>query len=241
VDAGDPAHAAEIDAFLQGDATGLSRAEAACLLSHRHAWQRLLDGQDPFLAVFEDDVHLADDIRTLLAAELVPAGIDLIKLEWPLGKVSYARHAHAPYRSRSLHRLLTRAYGAAGYIVSRACARRLLEITASCRDPVDVVLFDDKSPIWREFPVLQVVPAPCIQDHALARLNQASVRFGSAIETGRQDVKAHRDQARRRKAWFSTQKLRRYFSCVLNGADPFHYRRHVPLALGRPGGDPPAG
>ena len=58
VDASDQLNAQDILAFRGADAA-LSTAEAACFLSHRRAWQHLLDSNAEFLAIFEDDAHLA--------------------------------------------------------------------------------------------------------------------------------------------------------------------------------------
>jgi len=226
---------AEIDDFMQIE-SALSRAEAACFLSHRKAWEKLLGSQEPYLAVFEDDVHLSSDISNLLNPELVPAGIGLIKLEYPLHRVAYVHKAYAKILGRSLHRLLTNAYGAAGYIVSRACVKRLLELSESYRQPVDVILFDQDSPLWQEFSVLQVVPAACIQDHELSRIKQSSTRFESAIEAERKDMEMKRQVTKqKRKKLLRNIKIPRYISCVFKGANPFRYRDYVALDLDFPG------
>jgi glycosyl transferase family 25 len=232
VDVHDQSVQTQIDEFMQIE-SALSRAEAACFLSHRKAWERLLDSQEPYIAVFEDDVHLSKDISNLLSPELVPEGIGLIKLEYPLHRVAYVHKAYAKIMGRKLHRLLTNAYGAAGYIVSRECAKRLLELSATFREPVDVFLFDQESPLWQEFSVLQVVPAACIQDHALSQLNKASILFKSAIEAERKDMGVKREAMKlKRKRLFSNIKMPRYISCILKGANPFRYRDYVTLDLG---------
>lgn len=234
IDGNDETAYAQIEGIRCRD-SGLSNAETACILSHRKAWKKLLESSQPFLAIFEDDAHLSEDMRHLLASNLLSSGLDLIKLEIPSGRVSFSRKVHAPFLGRNLHRLLSRAYGAGGYIVSRKCAQRLLEVSEVCDEPVDVLLFDDKSVIWQEFPVLQVVPAACVQDVILSRMNCSEERFESAIESERKHAKFLR-KTRNLKTGKTVafRKIRRYFSCVLNGANPFKYREHVPLDLGFP-------
>lgn len=235
IDASAPTAAEQIDNITIPD-SGLSRAEAACILSHREAWRALLDSEEEFLAVFEDDVHVSADMSQLLNSQLLHAGMDLIKLEVPIGKVSYTHKAVSPYMGRALHRLVSKAYGAAGYIVSRRCATYLLEITERCNAPVDVILFDDKSPIWQKFIALQVVPAACVQDFVLSARDGRIGLFSSAIEEQRQQVKEERRNIKRKKKKsVPLKKLRHYCSCVLQGAHPLRYKGHVPLDLGFPG------
>lgn len=211
----------------------LGRGELACIASHRLAWQWLLESEHPFAAVFEDDVHLSEDIANVLQQDLVPAGFDLIKLEVPTGKVSFAMRAQAVYAHRGLHRLLTRAYCSGAYVISRRCAKRLLELTTQCEQPVDVILFDDTSEVWQTFPILQLIPAPCIQDANLARAIQGEQRFQSALEQDRQITKSMRKGADgRRKSGLPMKKLRSYIWCVMHGADPFRHRCNIAYDLG---------
>lgn len=79
---------------------GLSRAEAACILSHRKAGQLLIESNDDYLAIFEDDVHVAADLSSVLASLIFQTGMDLVKLEIPTGKA----HRHkASVRLQIVH------------------------------------------------------------------------------------------------------------------------------------------
>ncbi|PKN16002.1 MAG: hypothetical protein CVU66_02545 [Deltaproteobacteria bacterium HGW-Deltaproteobacteria-23] len=237
VDAFDQSLKSQFEPFLHGEST-LTYAEVACTMSHRKAWKMLLDSQAPYLAVFEDDVHLSSDISNFLVTNLVPEGVNLIKIEFPLDKVSYVHKRYATFNGRSLHRLITKAYGSAGYIVSRSCARRLLEVTESSRVPVDHILFSPQSVIWKEFILLQTVPALCIQDHVLSKLNRSSVQFESAIAKGKQDtltLKNSGSKKRNNQFGININSMRRYISCVLKGANPLRYRNYIPFNLEFPG------
>lgn len=233
VDASDQLNAQDILAFRGADAA-LSTAEAACFLSHRRAWQHLLDSNAEFLAIFEDDAHLAADLPALLAPDNIPPGIELLRLEEPCGKISIAQQASHPFGGRGIHRVLTRAYGAAGYIVSRRCAAKLLADTRTCAHPVDVVLFDDNWSTFKEFGVFQVVPAACVQDMNLHRNTPEHQRFTSEIEQGRLDTKDARKQRDKPEKRQHFRKLRRYLRCIRQGANPFRYRDYVPVDLGSP-------
>lgn len=213
--------------------SSLSNGEAACVLSHRMAWKRLLDGEEEYLAIFEDDTHLSEDIAYLLKTEWMKNELHLVKLETILRKTSISGIAQHAFGGRKLHRLLAKHYGASGYIVSRRCAKRLLEITESYLLPVDVVLFDEQSPIWEEFGIFQVVPAACIQDNPLARSKNMPGRFESTLIGERSEIKAIRKDTKKARM-FSAKKLHRYFSCVLRGANPFRHWSSVPVELGNP-------
>lgn len=220
---------------LCGPNPTLSSAEAACFLSHRKVWQQLLDSRYQFLAIFEDDVHLSEDLAELLDSRLIPPCVDLVKLEEPCGRVAIGWRRVSPYLGRSMHRLLTRAYGSAGYIVSRRCAQRLLDMSERAYQPVDVVLFDDASPIFKEFGVVQVVPAPCTQDMNLNRRTPEKSLFSSEIEISRQQIKGVFERRMTRKSGLPFRSLRRYLRCIVKGANPFHCRNYIPVDLGAPG------
>ena len=234
VDAKDESMLTEIEE-LRSPSLRLSYTEAACILSHRKAWQYLLNTQHSYLAVFEDDLHLSNDLPQLLNHELIPKNTDLIKLEVPSGKVSFARKPSASLLGRKLHRLITKAYGAGAYIISRRCASKLLKLTEHCAEPVDVTLFDPLSPIWQELGVQQVIPAPCIQDVNLCRLTPSKSLFESTIERERKIAKIVRqNENKARKKSVPLKKLWRYLWCIYQGANPLRYKNYIPLDLGHP-------
>ena len=235
VDAQDESQSETINTFRGGD-SALSKAEVGCFLSHRKAWQFLLSSEASFLAVFEDDTHLSEDLVQILQTEIFFSGSDLIKLEVPSGKVSYDRTPKAQLPGRNLHRLLSRAYGAGAYILSRRCAEYLLNITESCNQPVDVILFDDIQPVFKSFGVFQIIPAPCIQDINLNKNTPAETLFTSSIEGGRQetkDARKSRDKKKGKRVRF--KKFKQYIYCVWHGAHPLNYKDYIPVDLGTPG------
>lgn len=224
VDASDPQMLALIEKHKAPDAE-LSNGEMACILSHRNAWKKLIAGSAPYIAVFEDDLYFSDDVSQLLSLPRIPANIDLIKLETILGKTSISDRDCISFGKRKLCRLLSRHYGAAGYILSRRCAQRLLDLTETCRQPVDVILFDEKSLLWKEFDIYQVSPAVCIQDKFYSELQQRQEQFSSDLESGR--VARNKKKRKSLSESLKCRKLRRYFSCVAQGANPFCYRRVI--------------
>jgi GR25 family glycosyltransferase involved in LPS biosynthesis len=110
--------------------------------------------------------------------------IDLVKLETWCWTVGVDRRALGRIGGRRLYRLRSSHLGAAAYIISRAAARRLLD--RSDVSPVDILLFDEGSPMFESLDILQVIPAPAIQA-ALVR----------STHWGQSDLKRERREAGR--------------------------------------------
>jgi len=135
-----------IDQWFQtgGPLGEIPRGDKCCSLSHRDAWQRLVDSGASHAAVLEDDVVLKDGARFVLRdTDWIPKGIDLIKLEHygPPGQSvllsDFAEIGHG-FRIARMH---SRHTGAAAYILSRRGAEILLAIPRFDL-PVDHLLFN---------------------------------------------------------------------------------------------------
>ena len=117
----------------------LSKAEVACSLSHRSAWQRILDEDLDFGVVLEDDLTLLDnfpDVLDLLSS-LPPEGWDFIKL-FPLRRggdkniaqrFEYRDHAFVTYHRFPL--------GFQGQAISRHGAESMLGNLPYVTEPAD--------------------------------------------------------------------------------------------------------
>ncbi len=131
----DPAHTA----FLQ---TVMRKGSYACLLSHHSIFQKMVDEQIPYAAIFEDDAELSADFKTVLA-EVEP---HLRRTELILF------YSHNNYQKTEFSRLDTKPVGrrqlvytldvwshstAAGYVVTLEAARRLLAINTNVQMPLD--------------------------------------------------------------------------------------------------------
>jgi len=163
----------------------LNAGEIGLFMSHRRAWQRIVDSQQAYGAVFEDDAALALALPQALAAleRLAPAG-DVFKLETTGRAVVLDAAAQALGDCGcSLQRLRSWHGGTAAYVVSRAGAQRLLAATAPLADPVDQVMFNPLSHVCAALAVWQVVPALAMQMNRLERVGEGSA-FATTI--GRQ-------------------------------------------------------
>jgi glycosyl transferase family 25 len=146
----------------------LPRGDRCCTLSHRLAWQALLDSGAPHAVVLEDDVRLSPGAGTLLqASDWVPDDVDLLKLEHygPRGQrilVTQERVllSHSSIgASFCMARLASRHTGAAAYLLSRRAAQRLLEVR-TFNLPVDHLLFNpNNSSLFAALKPWQLIPA----------------------------------------------------------------------------------
>src|SRR5690606_15402798 len=60
----------------------LTPGEIGCFLSHRLCWQTILDGNDNYAAIFEDDVLVGEEAEAILTSSAwIPADADIVKLE----------------------------------------------------------------------------------------------------------------------------------------------------------------
>ncbi len=146
----------------------LTDSEIACLMSHRRCWEIVAQGNDPYCAIFEDDVVLSDGAERLLGdAGWIPADADVVKLETFLKKTVVGQRCNLPVDGFSLSRLHSVHLGTAGYIVSRQAARDLLGETVDIGIPVDHIVFNPIFSVPAGRRIYQMVPALCLQDQFL--------------------------------------------------------------------------
>jgi glycosyl transferase family 25 len=142
----------------------LSTAETALILSHRKAWRRLLASTAEYAVVLEDDAHLGDGFAALLGADWGRLRFDVVKLETSFDRVWLARR-RLDLGDRALRRLGAEHLCAAGYLISRAGALKLIEATRALSAPVDHALFG-RAAIFEGFvDVYQLDPAIVVQDN----------------------------------------------------------------------------
>jgi glycosyl transferase family 25 len=139
----------------------IPRGDKCCSLSHRDAWQRLIDSGGAYGAVLEDDVVLKDGARIVLGSgDWIPKGIDLIKLEHygPPGQSVLLSDFTDVGQGFRIARMHSRHTGAAAYILSRRAAEILLAI-ARFDLPVDHLLFNpNNSKIFARLQPWQLLP-----------------------------------------------------------------------------------
>ena len=184
--------------------------EIAANISHKRCWRIIADGNDPYVCVFEDDVHLSPDAAKFLStSSWIPDGAELIKIETFNFEVAYFyKHPIAAF-DRTLFRLKGFHPGAAGYIISRDAARMLLEKTKNNFGNNSFILFSDRPSRAARLVTYQLFPALCFQDMRIAgdkNPKLASVLGHKDVVNNPFDVqllnqKAKERQARTKRSW----------------------------------------
>jgi glycosyl transferase family 25 len=168
-EAGEP----ELDAVIaaNGPLGRLGNGDRACTVSHTRAWSALLASDARFALVLEDDIYLARDTAAVLAAaDWIPPGVDLVKLE-KFGDRGASRVLLGPAiatlpggAGRMLHRMHSRHVGGGAYILSRRAAEEGLRLRGALRVPVDHLLFNGNvSALARRLKPALVRPAMATQ------------------------------------------------------------------------------
>lgn len=143
----------------------LTAGEIACFLSHISLWQKMLDDGLDYIAIFEDDVYLGENIASFLSQDnWIPKDTHIIKLEMFDKNILMGFAVKILKKGRRLKQLYGCHLGGAGYILSAQAARLLLEYVRENQPiiAVDHVIFEDI--VEKQIlPVYQLLPALCIQ------------------------------------------------------------------------------
>lgn len=143
----------------------LTAAEVGCFLSHRRAWERLLESSAAHAAIFEDDAVFSPDLKEVIAglADLANAP-DLVQMESTPGRRLAVFETEASVHGRSLKRLRAVSIGSCAYRLNRKAAKALLQQSAALPCAIDLFLFDPLSPAWKGLSVAVLDPSPVIQE-----------------------------------------------------------------------------
>ncbi|USA53215.1 glycosyltransferase family 25 protein [Acinetobacter sp. C32I] len=177
----DAANSVGINLARQGS---LTKGEVACLLSHIMLWKKIVDLDLEYMAIFEDDVYLGENIQSFFNDfSWIPNDVHIIKLEAFDKKVDLSFFLKLSKNGRSLYHLKGMHLGGAGYILSKAAAKHYLKLIVDLPElvPVDHILFgcDVKKGKYKAY---QMTPAICAQDFYL---HDKYHNFGSHLEEDR--------------------------------------------------------
>lgn len=165
--------------------TALAPSEIGCMMSHVSLWKHAIDHTLPYIAIFEDDVFLSEDIPLFFSdTSWLPKEFDVIKTETMYNQILINSEQLDIYNNRALHRLHSDHWGGAGYILSLAGATKLFHLITQQPETtlaIDHMIFDTFRALKTSV-VYQVVPALCIQDHLLHPTDQ---QFKSHLEPER--------------------------------------------------------
>ena len=163
VDGSVPQVAAAAAALPPGRYGRMSAGAYGCFLSHRAAWQAILDSGAPWGLVLEDDLLMSEVFPFGDAPQWFPADAEIVKAETNLKRVHFGtRHVPGP-GGAAIGRLKSTSTAAGCYYLSAGKALKMLRATAAFRDGVDHHLFDWDFDGVADAQIWQVCPAPAIQ------------------------------------------------------------------------------
>ncbi len=144
--------------------------DMACTLSHLQICEQFLESTSTHCVVLEDDALMAADLPDWLSdLSWFPRDADIVKLEagTQKGLVVLLGRTKQSHLGRDLRPLLSRHTGAAGYIINRNAARKILGHLLHIDMPIDHFLFNQNiSPIAADLGIYQIEPALVQQDEA---------------------------------------------------------------------------
>lgn len=172
----------------------LTAGEKSCMMSHVVLWQKCVDEQLPYIAIFEDDVVLSNSAPYFLnetawiEERFKLDGAWIIRLETFLERVCYVNDENLlPYHNRYFAQFQMSQMGTAGYILSYQAAQILLKQIKSLSikrlDAIDNLLFGEFLSL-SDLTMRFINPAICIQQY---RLHESS-ELGSQLEQERAQI-----------------------------------------------------
>jgi len=139
----------------------LKETEVACYYSHRHAWDSVIQSNQPTL-ILEDDALLSICTPALLKNLSTKKNVDLINLENRGRKKFVSKSSESIVCNSKLLRLYQDRTGAAGYILWPSGAKKLIQ----CEKRKGIALADAHITACNNLNCYQVEPSPIIQlDH----------------------------------------------------------------------------
>lgn len=201
----------------------LTQGELGCMFSHLSLWQKMIDENIEYLAIFEDDVHLGNNTHLFLTSnDWIAQEMKLIKLE--MFYDTLILDSKRSIMDRKVCELKQANLGTAGYIIHQEMAQCLLNYSKNVFKteaiPIDHIMFD----LFlsnNTYKVYQLEPALCIQSDRLDKNTQ----LRSDLESERKQL---RNGLKKEKAKLTlSQKLIREIKRIFRNAHYFIFSDKV--------------
>jgi glycosyl transferase family 25 len=120
----------------------LTKGEIGCLLSHRKCWQRLVDSDERFGLILEDDIVFHPEARRyFLNSDWIPEGVSLVQFSFSRDKTFSDGQIDLADGNQLVRVKCSSPCGTYAYIISREAAEQALADTSALAGPADNVLF----------------------------------------------------------------------------------------------------
>lgn len=125
----------------------LTKGEVGCFISHRKCWQKLVESNENYAVILEDDLYISDKAKQFLTnINWLPQNVGLIRLSsfYSMNNRLYIKdksvlNSHNEY---SIAKTLRYAIGTQCYIISKEFAKNAIEMSVKFECPVDEFLFN---------------------------------------------------------------------------------------------------
>ena len=144
-----------------------SRGALGCFLSHRAVWQEIVERNEDWGLILEDDIYLSRNFRNYFTPELLRSSVtknaDIIRLEATTNRVKLSQKKK--FVDRSIYKLCSTTWCTGAYLITKETARKLLAVSEDLWDSSDYFLFSQEtSPVARKLNIYQVSPAIAVQE-----------------------------------------------------------------------------
>lgn len=142
----------------------LSDGEIGCYLSHQKCWQALLDSNQDYALILEDDFRAVGCIKSAMAAATANMQqVDIVKMSNYQGRERPIKYRQQISKEHDLVIHNKPLSGCCAYVISRRGAKRMLSHSHKLYRPVDT----DMQHSWQTTATVAAIqPYPVIQDNA---------------------------------------------------------------------------
>lgn len=142
----------------------MTPGEMGCYLSHLKAWKSLLETEEEWALIMEDDLLVRENVKDFITDESwIPEGVDLIQMT--ARKEPGAELREKIFKSirsknaRLLKVLRWSNMGTVAYMINRKGAAAMIEISKKVLGPVDDLLFLYASPVRQSIDAWGLAPS----------------------------------------------------------------------------------
>ena len=140
----------------------LTHTELACYLSHMKCWESLINSEENYACILEDDVKLEKDFRKFVSNELwIPQNIHVLQIHNALNikKFYYNDSVNIEEGTALIRPFWPYPFGCQGYIISREAAQKAVRLSKNIIGPVDCFLFSPESRFYQQYPTYRLNPS----------------------------------------------------------------------------------
>ncbi len=185
---GDNLQQSEIETFNKKNKSRFKMAsgEIGCFLSHIKCWDLILEKDEKYCLILEDDVIISESIKNFIdTSDWVPHDADIVKVETNFSRTIINYRPECSAFGRNIHRLIGKHASTGAYIISRDIIPTLLQIANETKLPIDQFLFNPLSPAYEKIVTYQLVPALAVQ-HSIQNGDSDAGEFASSLDNERE-------------------------------------------------------